>query len=87
MNPLPQRMRLDEPAVYEIKVQGRLREDWTDSFGGLEITSSSESDLSITTITGEVIDQAALHGLLNHIRDLGLLLLLVRRIDVDIDEK
>jgi hypothetical protein len=84
MNPLTQRLRLDEPAVYEIEIQGRLREDWAESFGGLEIhTNRSNAEYTLTTLRGEVIDQAALHGLLNRIRDLGLPLLLVRRMDID----
>ena len=56
------------PANYEIKVRGRLGSQWSDWFEGMTITYLE----GITTIAGEVLDQAALHGLLNRIRDLGL---------------
>lgn len=56
------------PANYEIKVRGRLGSQWSDWFDGMTITYLE----GITTIAGEVLDQAALHGLLNRIRDLGL---------------
>jgi hypothetical protein len=61
---------------YEITVQGVLGSRWSDWFDGLQLTSDADGR---TTITGPVADQAALHGLLTKIRDLGLPLLTVRR--------
>jgi hypothetical protein len=66
-----------EPARYEIRVQGVLDDRWSAWFEGLRVTS----DQGETTIAGPVADQAALHGLLTKIRDLGLPLLSVHRID------
>ena len=68
----------NQPAAYRIKVQGGLNQDWSDWFDGLSITVEHPSvGLGITTLTGTVTDQVALHGLLARIRDLGLPLLLV----------
>ncbi len=64
----------DEPAVYQIRLKGRLRGDWADWFGGLAITPAENGD---TLLTGPVVDQAALYGLLRKVRDLGLPLLAV----------
>ena len=58
--------------VYEIRVKGRLDPRWTDWFEGLTITVESNGD---SLITGPVVDQAALYGLLKKVRDLGLPLL------------
>ena len=69
-----------EPARYELRVQGVLDDRWSAWFEGLRIASDQAGQ---TTITGPVADQAALHGLLTKIRDLGLPLLSVRRIDKD----
>ncbi len=65
---------------YEIRVNGVLGSGWSAWFDGLEVTSD---DRGQTTIAGPIADQAALHGLLAGIRDLGLDLLLVRRTDPD----
>jgi len=64
--------------LYEIRVKGRLDRRWAGYFDGLTITTSAAGE---TVLRGRVADQAALHGLLSHIRDLGLTLLLVRRSD------
>jgi hypothetical protein len=69
-----------EPACYEIRVKGVLDSGWSAWFQGLRVTSDQAGQ---TTISGPVADQAALHGLLAKIRDLGLPLLAVRRIDPD----
>jgi hypothetical protein len=77
-------LSLDEPARYRIAIQGRLDEQWVSYFDGMTVSNDSiDRDFTQTTLTGVVIDQAALHGLLNHIRDLGLPLLLVERIGED----
>ena len=65
------------PSIYEIRVKGHLGRRWTEWFGGLEIT---HDDDGVTLLTGSVVDQAALHGLLRKVRDLGMPLVSVIRI-------
>lgn len=67
----------DRPAHYEIRVRGVLDRHWSGWFDGLQVSSDAPGQ---TLIAGPVADQAALHGLLTKVRDLGLLLLSVRRI-------
>jgi hypothetical protein len=67
-----------EPGLYEIRVKGHLADRWVDWFGGLTITLEEDGD---TLLTGPVVDQAALHGLLKKVRDLGLPLLSVNRVE------
>jgi hypothetical protein len=68
----------DQPSArYEIRVNGVLDSQWSAWFEGLTVTSDETGQ---TTITGAVADQAALHGLLAKIRDLGLPLLSVRHL-------
>lgn len=82
MDNIHQRLRLDQPATYQIKVQGRLSEKWSDWFDGMTITvENSNASFTVTTLTGTVADQVALYGLLSRIRDLGLPLLLVQYVD------
>ena len=69
-----------ERKFYEIKLKGHLNESWADWFEGLTFTHRSDGT---TTLTGEVIDQAALHGLLKKVRDLGLPLLSVNQVDLE----
>jgi hypothetical protein len=64
-----------QPTVYEIRIKGHLDSQWTDWFEGLAITLEEDGD---TLLTGPVIDQAALHGLLKKVRDLGMPLVSVR---------
>ena len=59
----------DEAGLYEIRIKGHLDNRWADWFEGLTITLEEDGD---TLLTGPVIDQAALHGLLKKVRDLGL---------------
>jgi hypothetical protein len=66
-----------QPIIYQIRVQGHLGSEWTDWFGGLSITLE---DTGETLLRGPVVDQAALHGLLRKVRDLGLPLLSVNRL-------
>ncbi len=58
-----------EPGLYEIRLKGHLGSQWTDWFEGLTITLEDNGD---TLLTGPVIDQTALHGLLKKVRDLGM---------------
>ena len=66
-----------QPMVYQIRIKGHLGRQWTDWFGGLTITLEDNGD---TLLTGPVVDQAALHGLLRKVRDLGMPLLSVIRV-------
>lgn len=71
----------DRPKIYQIDVQGRLDESWSDYLEGMTITVEKRGDgLYVTTIAGAVVDQGALHGVLNRIRDLNLPLLSVQLI-------
>jgi len=67
-----------EPGLYEIRIKGHLADRWNDWFGGLTITLEESGD---TLLTGPVVDQAALHGLLKKVRDLGMPLLSVNRVE------
>ena len=67
-----------EPMVYQIRVKGHLNSKWKDWFGNLTVTLENDG---ITLLTGPVIDQAALHGLLKRVRDLGLPLVSVSPVD------
>lgn len=66
----------DEPGVYQIRMKGHLGHEWAAWFEGLTITLEKNGD---TFLTGLVMDQAALHGLLKKIRDLGMPLISVNR--------
>jgi hypothetical protein len=70
----------DEPMVYQIRIRGQLGAAWADWFEGLTITLEKDGD---TLLTGRVIDQAALHGLLRKIRDLGIPLVSVNQIPIN----
>jgi hypothetical protein len=59
----------DKPMIYQIRVRGHLDSQWTDWFEGLTITLEADGD---TLLTGPVIDQSALYGLLKKVRDLGI---------------
>ena len=59
----------DAPRIYQIRLEGHLNHQWADWFDGLTITLEDNGD---TLLTGLVVDQAALHGLLKKVRDLGL---------------
>jgi hypothetical protein len=63
--------------VYQIRLKGHLGCQWTEWFEGLTITLEENGE---TLLTGPVVDQAALHGLLKKVRDLGLPLLSVMRV-------
>ncbi len=67
-----------QPMVYQIRLKGHLSSQWADWFEGLTITLEDNGD---TLLTGPVIDQAALHGLLKKVRDLGLPLISVSPVE------
>lgn len=67
-----------QPMIYQMRVKGHLGSVWTDWFEGLTITREDNGN---TLLTGPVIDQAALHGLLKKVRDLGMPLVSVNRVE------
>ena len=67
-----------QPVVYQIRIKGQLDSQWTDWFEGLTITLEDNGD---TLLTGPVVDQAALHGLLKKVRDLGMPLVSVSPVE------
>ena len=67
-----------EPGLYEIRLKGHLGSQWTDWFEGLTITLEDNGD---TLLTGPVVDQSALHGLLKKVRDLGMPLVSVSPVE------
>lgn len=66
-----------QPTVYQIRIKGHLGPQWTDWFAGLAITPEENGD---TLMSGPLVDQAALHGVLKKLRDLGMPLLSVNRV-------
>src|ERR1700704_6785241 len=70
-----------QPMAYQIRIKGHLGRQWTDWFDGLAITLEDNGD---TLLTGPVVDQAALHGLLRKVRDLGAPLVSVRPVQQDL---
>jgi hypothetical protein len=72
--------RRDDPAGYQICIQGHLGTRWADWFDGMTLTTHSDGT---TVIEGAVVDQAALQGLLSKLRDLGLPLVSLTAVDVD----
>ena len=66
-----------QPMVYQIRIKGHLGRQWTDWFGGLTITLEDNGE---TLLTGPVVHQAALHGLLRKVRDVAMPLLSVVRV-------
>jgi hypothetical protein len=68
----------DELVVYQIRIRGHLGAGWTDWFGNVSITLEDNGE---TLLIGQMLDQAALHGLLKKVRDLGMPLLSVMRME------
>jgi hypothetical protein len=73
---MPNGHEFEQSAAYKIRVKGILDSTWSDWFGGFSITVHGDE----TTLVGRVIDQAALHGMLAKINDLGLSLISVSRL-------
>lgn len=71
-------MHNEEGGRYEIRLQGHLAARWADRFDGLTLTQESDGS---TVLRGVIVDQAALHGVLKQVRDLGLPLVSVARVD------
>ena len=69
-----------EPSVYEIRIKGHLSDHWADWFEEMAITTEPDGH---TLLTGPIRDDAALHGLLKRVRDMGLPLISVNRIKPD----
>ena len=68
----------EEAMIYQIRIEGQLGEQWTDWFEGLTIRQEAAGT---TVLTGPVVDQSALHGLLKKVRDLGAPLVSVNRME------
>ena len=66
-----------QPLVYQIRIKGHLGRQWTNWFGGLTIALEDNGE---TLLTGPVVDQAALHGVLRKVRDVGMPLLSVNHV-------
>jgi len=79
-NELNHKLDPSQPILYQIRIKGHLDRQWTDWFGGLAIMLEENGD---TLLTGLVIDQAALHGLLKKVRDLGMPLVSVNSVEPD----
>ncbi len=83
MKEVKQKLTLDRPATYQIKVPGHLDQSWSDWAEGMTITlESRDDDLPTTTLTG-IVDQAALQGLLRWLYSLGLPLISVKWVELD----
>ena len=84
MKTVKQKVTLDQPATYQIKVPGHLDESWSEWAGGMTITVENGDDgPPVTTLTGTVADQAALQGLLRRLYSFGLPLISVNWIELD----
>jgi hypothetical protein len=70
----------DQPGLYEIRIKGHLDAGWATRFEGMILTLEGNGD---TRLTGPVVDQAALHGLLRKVRDLAMPLISVSRVSHD----
>jgi hypothetical protein len=73
-NEINSEMNPGQPMVYQIRIKGHLGREWTDWFGGLAITLEDNGE---TLLTGSVVDQAALYGLLKKVRDVAMPLISV----------
>lgn len=69
-----------QPLVYEIRIKGHLGSQWEDWFEGMSVALEENGE---TVLTGPVVDQSALYGLVKKVRDLGLTLISVNQLDAD----
>lgn len=76
--------KFDHPQMYRIEVAGQLNDGWSHWFDGFSIVQETDTK---TTLSGRVADQAALHGLLTRIRDLGLPLLMVYLEEMEVEHE
>jgi hypothetical protein len=79
-NELEPKLTPGQPVVYQIQLKGYLGSQWTDWFEGLTITLENNG---VTLLTGAVVDQVALHGLLKKMRDPGMSLISVTGVEPD----
>ena len=86
MKQAKQKLSLDRPATYQIRVPGELDESWSDWAGGMTITVECEGDGPPVTIVTGTLDQAALHGLLRRLYSLGLPLISVTCVNRDSED-
>jgi hypothetical protein len=77
-NELDPKKKPSQPVIYQIRIKGHLGHQWTRWFEGMTITLEEDGD---TLLTGPVVDQAALHGLLKKVRDLGMPLVSVSPVE------
>ena len=75
------KFRLDTPATYRIRVQGRLEDSWADLLGGMRIIRDTIQERQVTILIGYLLDQAALSGVLNTLYDRHVFLLSVENLD------
>jgi hypothetical protein len=73
----------DKPMIYQIRIKGHLSSRWLDWFDGLAITLEEDGN---TLLNGPLIDQAALHGILKKVRDLGMPLLSVNSVGPGLED-
>jgi hypothetical protein len=71
-------LKIDQPMIYQIRIKGHLGDEWVGWFGGLTITLEQDG---CTLLTGPVVDQAALYGLLKKVRNLGMPLVSVAPVE------
>jgi hypothetical protein len=76
-----ERIQLEQSGIYEIQVQGLISQHWMQYFEGFFTTVTGEDGWAVTILTGQVVDQAALQGILQHLYTLGLVLLSIKRKD------
>lgn len=83
INKSGQETNVSQSKVYQIRIKGHLRSRWKEWFEGLTITIEEDGN---TLLTGSLIDQASLHGILKKVRDLGMPLLSVNIVDDNLQD-